>query len=202
MVTWSTPWRLRLSGWNHKDTEESVGGASAEGKLVERKKHTGKTAAGDGCRAPLSILFLIKVFRTHSSARRWVRRPLALVGKALAGFLPAAGGAPLVLALHAVDLAAFLGLAAALPDERGGVRKARGRARRRGGEAAGAADASPEGAVGAGGRRAHGLEPVLLEPLFADADGPAARLRRLKAEGHKMSVGHRQASLRAAEAFI
>lgn len=28
--------------------------------------------------------------------------------------------------------------------------------------------------MGAGGRRAHGLQPVLLQPLFPDADRPAA----------------------------
>lgn len=40
---------------------------------------------------------------------------LSLVGEALAGFFPAAGGAPLVLALHAVHLAALFGLPATLP---------------------------------------------------------------------------------------
>lgn len=81
-----------------------------------------------GSRALISLLSVIKVFYTHSSIHGLVWCRLTLVREALAGFLPAASGAPLVLALHAIDFTAFLGLATALPvhrtDERGGVRKA------------------------------------------------------------------------------
>lgn len=68
-----------------------------------------------GSQALIYILFMIKVFCTHSSIQVLVSHSLALVGEALTGFLPAAGGAPLVLALHSVHFAAFLGLPAALP---------------------------------------------------------------------------------------
>lgn len=76
-----------------------------------------------------------------------------LVGETLTGLLPATGRAPLVLALHSVNFATLLGLAASLP----------------------------EGAVSAGGGGDDGLEPVLLQPLFAHTDGAAARLHHRSA---------------------
>lgn len=84
-------------------------------KRLNKIKHAGKTTAVYGSCALISILSVIKVFCTHSSIHGLVWRPLPLVREALAGFLPAAGGAPLVLPLHAVDFTAFLGLATALP---------------------------------------------------------------------------------------
>lgn len=45
-------------------------------------------------------------------------KSFGLVWEPLTGFLPAAGGAPLVPALHAVHFPALFGLTAALPKEK------------------------------------------------------------------------------------
>lgn len=68
------------------------------------------------------ILFLIKVSFYHSSIHSRLRLMLSLfitqqslVGEALAGFFPATGGAPLILALHSIHLTALFGLTTTLP---------------------------------------------------------------------------------------
>lgn len=68
-----------------------------------------------GSQAQIYILFLIKVsFLPLIHPRLPLITQQSLVGEALAGLFPATGGAPLVLALHSVHLAALFGLAATL----------------------------------------------------------------------------------------
>lgn len=62
------------------------------------------------------LFFLISLFLSHIHPPCSLSITLLfLVGETLAGFFPAAGGAPLILALHSVHLAALFGLPATLP---------------------------------------------------------------------------------------
>lgn len=93
-------------------------------KQIESTKNptcSKRTVFLDGSQALIYILFLIKVHSslihpsTPLSLTLFPSRSYFSVGEALAGFFPAAGGAPLILALHSVHFAALFGLAATLP---------------------------------------------------------------------------------------
>lgn len=101
--------------------------------------------------SPFTLSISLSLFLSHTRTHTH----FCLVRKPLACFLPATGGAPLVLALHTVNLTALLSLSPPLP----------------------------EGAVSTRGRCSHVWKPVggtvLLEPLLPNTDRPAARPRHL-----------------------